>query len=325
VLLLLRLLLPPPQRERVQWLQRIVDEESTQALQVPRAYVQASTKHATDYSRRVANDNARRAHTLTKISTAATEKSARRARESEFHRRWNHATKGEDTLSLPGEGDDAGADLDEITQLAAQVRAQAQRHAVDGALPLDDGDGDGGLGLSLMDELSLSNHSGPARETPARSTVFRKVRRQILPGACLPACLACPRVRGARVTMTWLSHAAGAGAAAACALQKRTESTLNAPAQTYYTVQQTVSEGDISMGASSELSFSGTAGDSGRLRTGGRHGRRGGRSRGSIGGGRASSEFGAMMLGASLSSLNTSLPRDHIEKLEAQRASIRRQ
>lgn len=189
MLLLLRLLLPPPQRERVQWLQRIVDEESTQALQVPRAYVQASTKHATDYSRRVANDNARRAHTLTKISTAATEKSARRARESEFHRRWNHATKGEDTLSLPGEGDDAGADLDEITQLAAQVRAQAQRHAVDGALPLDDGDGDGGLGLSLMDELSLSNHSGPARETPARSTVFRKVRRQILPGACLPACL----------------------------------------------------------------------------------------------------------------------------------------
>ena len=55
------------QRDRVQWLQRIVDEESTKPLHVPNTYVQSYTKQASDYSRRVANSNARRLKSLQKV------------------------------------------------------------------------------------------------------------------------------------------------------------------------------------------------------------------------------------------------------------------
>ena len=255
------------QRERVEWLQRIVDEESTKPLQVPTTYVQSSTKAATDYSRRIANDNARRSHTLNKISAAAQDKASRRRREAEFHRRWN-STVGKGDHSIHSDDGNAEADLDEISQLAAQVRVQAERHSVDGSLPLDEGN----LGLDMMDELSLTSAEEHA---PSRSTVFRK---------------------------------------------KRTESTLNAPAQTYYTVKQTLSDGDISMGQSSEMSLggshSGSFGDSGKVAAG--------RRKGSSRLGRSQSDF-SLGLGDTLSSLNSTLPRDHIEKLERQRASIRKQ
>jgi hypothetical protein len=164
------------QRERVEWLQRIVDEESTKPLQVPSTYVEAATKQATDYSRRIANDNARRTHTLGKISVAAEEKATRRAREQEFHRRWNSSV-GKDSSTNVDEPSDVGADLDEISQLAAQVRAQAERHAVDGSLPLD-----GDLGLDMMEELSLLSGGGDIG--PSRSTVFRKVRATRLRNLC---------------------------------------------------------------------------------------------------------------------------------------------
>ena len=248
-------------RERVEWLQRIVDEESTKPLQVPKNYVKGYTEQATEYSRQIANNNARRSYTLAKIEDGAKKRSTRREREKEYKRRWN-ATKGEGSSalsnasgSLNGEEDEDGA-LDEISQLAAQVRTQAERHAVDGSLPLETT----GLGQDMLDEFSLVS---TADEPAVRQTVFRK---------------------------------------------KRTESSLGSPAQSYYTVKQTASEGDLSMGQSSEHGD-----DSGGPQ------RRSGRSRGSS---RGSGLNNTM---SSMASMNSTMPRDHIEKLEMQRASIRAQ
>ena len=250
----------------MQWLERIVNDESTNPLQVPPAYVQGITTKVTDYSRRIANDNARRAQTLSKISSAAQEKSSRRAREHEFHRRWQHATKGEDSIAMASADDEHGPELDEISQLAAQVRQQALRHSVDGALPLDSN-----VGSDMMNALSQTQSE--LTEKPAtRSTVFRK---------------------------------------------KRTDSTVQEPAQTFYTVKQVASDPTLrSLSASSELSF---AGGSGNRR---KSGRRKGRSRSSLGHNSLSFNMGSFN-----STINSSvgLPQDHIEKLERQRASIRQQ
>lgn len=238
-------------RERVEWLQRIVDEESTKPLQVPKNYVQGYTEQATEYSRQIANNNARRSYTLAKIEDGAKKRSTRREREKEYKRRWN-ATKGADessalsTQSNSVDGEDDA--LDEISQLAAQVRTQAERHAVDGSLPLETT----GLGADMLDEFSMVSTDEPA----VRQTVFRK---------------------------------------------KRTESTLSAPAQSYYTVKQTASEGNLSMGQSSEYGDDAPARRSSSRRS---------QSRGSGDFNNTMSSLGSMSM--------TSMPRDHIEKLEMQ-------
>lgn len=238
-------------RERVEWLQRIVDEESTKPLQVPKNYVQGYTEQATEYSRQIANNNARRTYTLAKIEDGAKKRASRRHREREYKRRWN-ATKGVDessalsTHSNSVDDDDDGA-LDEIAQLAAQVRTQAERHAVDGSLPLEES----GLGADMVDEFSMISTDDPA----VRQTVFRK---------------------------------------------KRTDSTLRAPAQAYYTVKQTTSEGNLSMGQGSEYGDEAPA----------RRSNRRSQSRGSTGFNHTTSSLGSMSM--------TSMPRDHIEKLEMQ-------
>ena len=246
-------------RERVEWLQRIVDEESTKPLQVPKNYVKGYTEQATEYSRQIANNNARRSYTLAKIEDGAKKRSTRREREKEYKRRWN-ATKGEggdgssalSNASGSLDGDDEDGALDEISQLAAQVRTQAERHAVDGSLPLEST----GLGQDMVDEFSLVSTTD---EPAVRQTVFRK---------------------------------------------KRTESSLGSPAQSYYTVKQTASEGDLSMGQSSEYGD-----DSGGPP---RRSSRRPQSRGSSGGG----GFNNTMI--SMGSMNSTMPRDHIEKLEMQ-------
>ena len=238
-------------RERVEWLQRIVDEESTKPLQVPKNYVQGYTEQATEYSRQIANNNARRTYTLAKIEDGAKKRASRRHREREYKRRWN-ATKGVDessalsTHSNSVDDEDDGA-LDEIAQLAAQVRTQAERHAVDGSLPLEES----GLGADMVDEFSMISTDEPA----VRQTVFRK---------------------------------------------KRTDSTLRAPAQAYYTVKQTTSEGNLSMGQGSEYGDEAPA----------RRSNRRSQSRGSTGFNHTTSSLGSMSM--------TSMPRDHIEKLEMQ-------
>lgn len=247
----------------MEWLQRIVDEESTKPLQVPKNYVQGYTKQATEYSRQISNSNARRSYTLHKIQGNAQGRATRRARETEYKRRWN-ATKGEhgeatalsNASGSVGEDDDGA--LDEISQLAAQVRAQAERHAVDGSLPLEDT-----VGADMADEYSLV--SAGEQPSMARQTVFRK---------------------------------------------KRTESRLRNPAQTYYTVKQTASEGDLSMGQSSEF------GDE----TSGGPPRSNRRSKS-----RSSADFNNTTMSLGSMSMNSALSRDHIEKLEQQRASIRAQ
>lgn len=237
-------------RDRVEWLQRIVDEESTKPLQVPKNYVQGYTEQATEYSRQIANNNARRSYTLAKIQDGAKKRSTRRHREREYKRRWN-ATKGVDESSTltnhsdSVEEEDDGA-LDEISQLAAQVRTQAERHAVDGSLPLEET----GLGTDMVDEFSMISTDEPA----VRQTVFRK---------------------------------------------KRSESTLSAPAQAYYTVKQTTSEGNLSVGQGSEY------GDEAPSRRSRRS-----QSRGSTGFNNTASSLGSMSM--------SSIPRDHIEKLEMQ-------
>jgi|EP01043_Picozoa_sp_COSAG02_P053870 hypothetical protein len=237
-------------RERVEWLQRIVDEESTKPLQVPKNYVQGYTEQATEYSRQIANNNARRSYTLAKIEDGAKKRATRRNREKEYKRRWN-ATKGADdpsalsTNSVDDEDEDGA--LDEISQLAAQVRTQAERHAVDGSLPLEES----GLGTDMVDEFSMISTDEPV----VRQTVFRK---------------------------------------------KRTDSTLTAPAQAYYTVKQTSSEGNLSVGQGSEY------GDEAPARRSSRRSQ----SRGSTGFNNTTSSLGSMSM--------SSMPRDHIEKLEMQ-------
>ena len=255
-------------RERIEWLQRIVDEESTKPLQVPNTYVQGYTAQATDYSRKVANTNARRVQALRKVQGTLEAKEARKAREAGYRRRKGagaNSSLDSSVDSMPSIEDTGMPGLDEVMQLEGQLRAQAERHAVDGSLPLD-------AGPNMLSILSDHDTSRP------QQTVFRK---------------------------------------------KRNDSTLTAPAMTYYTIKQASSEGDLSVGGS-ELGSSYGGGSSAMSMNGGTRRVSNGRRAQRVNASQSAGGIGGMS-GMNSSMNGSGASPEHIEKLEAQRAAIAEQ
>eukprot|EP01051_Picozoa_sp_SAG22_P018603 SAG22_NODE_3178_length_1873_cov_3.230552_3_plen_194_part_00 len=121
-------------------------------------------RQATDYSRKVANTNARRVQALRKVQETLEQKEARKIREAGFRRRQAGLEAGSES-SLPSIDDTGMPGLDEVMQLEGQLRAQAERHAVDGSIPLDSGP-------NMLSVLSDHDTSRPAQ------TVFRKKRNE---------------------------------------------------------------------------------------------------------------------------------------------------